>query len=338
MMQVRFWGVRGSIPTPITGADVEAKVAEAYLRMAQDANRPPDGASTDEVKAWMQANLPFHLRSTVGGNTTCIEVRCGKHLIILDMGTGMRPLGNSLFPEIFKEKGITGTIFQSHVHWDHIQGFPFFGPLFMSRRKFDNRFTFHGGKEWERDLQSVLGGQMEAPVFPVDLHEIAKVAMHMDFDDVWSGKEFTIGEGDDQVHVQCLKLHHPQETFGYRIRYRGFVLAWTTDHEPYGDDGITDELNELVADADVWITDCQYSLHQYHGDPKHGNVKRYGWGHSYPQFTAKVGQKAKPKMIVNFHHDPASSDLTVADLATQVNTLSGIPTVYAYEGLTLTVG
>ena len=106
-------------------------------------------------------------RSTFGGNTTCVEVRCDDTLIVMDMWTGLRELGLGLMGETFKNNGLRGTILQSHVHWDHIAGYPFFPQLYMPRKRLDNQFTFYGGKEWDRSLESVLRGQMNPPVFPV---------------------------------------------------------------------------------------------------------------------------------------------------------------------------
>src|SRR5206468_2535106 len=161
------WGVRGSVPAPLTGAKVQAKVAQA-LSIAMRQGLPADEAS---IAAWMQEQLPFIARSTFGGNTSCVEVRCGEQLFINDMGTGLRELGVALLPEMFRSKGIQGHILCSHVHWDHIQGFPFWAQLYFPRTQFDNRFTFHGGLAWKKSLEEVLRGQMNEPVFPVDFEE-----------------------------------------------------------------------------------------------------------------------------------------------------------------------
>lgn len=333
-IKVRFWGVRGSLPAPLVGADVEAKVASALVEASAIGNIPTSG-NPAELKAWIRENLGFVNRATIGGNTTCVEVRCGQELIVLDMGSGVRPLGNALIGEMFakKEKGIHGTFLQSHVHWDHIQGFPFFGPVYMDRRKFDNRFRFYGGKEWDRSLESVLHGQMVNPVFPVDMKEIEQTGIRMEFHTVYDGLSITLGEGADEVKVLCRKLFHPQETYGYRIEYKGEVFVFTTDHEPLGA-GIPDGLTELVKGADQWVTDCQYTQHQYEGKD-FGNIKRHNWGHSYPEYIAEVAKELGVQLVYTTHHDPGADDSRVLEIARQVERLSGVTTVAAYEGLSV---
>ena len=330
---VKPWGVRGSLPAPLVGADVSKKVQAALVKSAQLGTFPQGDAM--EQALWIEKHLEFAERSTIGGNTTCVEVRCGNELIILDMGSGMRPLGNTLIGEMFakKTKGIQGTFLQSHVHWDHIQGYPFFGPLYMDRRKFDNRFRFFGGKEWDSSLEDVLRGQMNGPVFPVIHEEIEQTGMRMEFNTIFDGKSITLGTGDEEVRILCRKLFHPQETYGYRIEYKGEVFVFTTDHEPYGS-GIPEGLEELVKGADLWLTDCQYTQHQYEGK-EFGNIRRHNWGHSYPEYIAGVAKELKVAKVVTTHHDPGADDGRVLNIGKQVQSLSGIETIAAYEGLVL---
>jgi len=364
-MKVKFWGVRGSTPAPITGKQVETKITEATTRFAKDLKDPdylslPSIPDEGNIKKWVH-ELPFSQRATYGGNTSCVEVRCGDQLLILDMGTGLRGLGNSLMPEMFKTGGVKGTILQSHVHWDHIQGFPFFVPLYMPNAKFGNHFTFYGGKEWDGSLEEVLQGQMDHPVFPVKIAEIQQTGMKMDFHTVHDGFEFEVVTGPGEIDrvgnhppvypkavIQCRKLNHPQETFGYRITHYGppkrdasgwapptgpklATIAYCTDHEPYGGSVVHGGLLELAKDADILITDCQYSHDEYCG--KSGGVQKMGWGHSYPEYIAEVAKAANCKSVVTFHHDPSSDDVRIEELAAKVEEESGIRTVPAYEGL-----
>ncbi len=127
-MNIKFWGVRGSVPSPLTPAQVTVKVKEAIELSKQG------------------LPIPFEVESTYGGNTTCVEVNCGNELFILDMGTGVRELGKVQLQQAFKTKELSGTILQSHCHWDHIQGFPFWGPLYLPRSDFNCSFNFFGGK------------------------------------------------------------------------------------------------------------------------------------------------------------------------------------------------
>lgn len=315
-MKATFWGVRGSIPAPLTPEQVRAKVREG-IRLAGD-GRP----------------LPFEVESTHGGNTTCVEIQTGSELFVCDMGTGVRELGRRQLGELLKAKSkdpgsrprLTGTILQSHVHWDHIQGLPFWAPLFLPRRGFDCYFQFFGGKRWDAQLDAVYRGQMSPPEFPVTLEELEQSAMRLEFAAIWDGWSRS---GDTRVLAR--KLFHPQETFGYRVQSTEGTIAFTTDHEPYAS-GLPQGLLELVSGADIWITDCQYSHDEYRGI---GGPQKMGWGHSYPEYIAAVAREAKPKKIVTTHHDPDADDARILAIARQVQELATVETVAAFEGLTV---
>jgi len=329
-LDITFWGVRGSVPSPLVGNQVEDKIAKGIAEaLASDL---PRDAAHDMIRSWIKTQ-PFSHRATYGGNTTCVEVRCDNVPIILDMGTGLRELGIRQMQELFKTKRLEGHILQSHVHWDHIQGVPFWKPLYAPRRMFpDCRFTFYGGKEWELDLQAALRQQMQGQVFPVQFEEIRRIGMTMNFEtvfDMWSAE---LGTKDRPVSVKARKLNHPQETFGYRIACGGKTVAFTTDHEPYAE-GIPRGLLELVKDADLWITDCQYTHDEYTGQK--GGVQKLGWGHSFPEYIAKVAKAAKPATVVTTHHDPEASDEAIEEIAKAVEAGSGIRTIPAHEGLTI---
>lgn len=329
---VRFWGVRGSVPAPITPACVEAKVL-TVLSKAQSV-KGFASFSAEELAQWLRTEVPFEERSTYGGNTTCVEVRCGSVLMLIDMGTGLREFGAAALAETFEKKGLNGFIFQSHVHWDHIQGLPFLPQLYMPKSVVKNSFKFYGGKEWDANLEAVLQGQMDPPKFPVQFGEIRRTGMEMEFHSVHDGWEMTMEDSDgNPVHILARKLNHPQETFGYRITYGSAVFCFTTDHEPYGNDAIHRGLAQLAKNADLWVTDCQYSLGEYLGE--NGTVQKCGWGHSYPEYLATIAKHAGVRRILTTHHDPAASDQHIASLANELEQLSGIMTRAAYEGLTL---
>jgi phosphoribosyl 1,2-cyclic phosphodiesterase len=331
MMNVKFWGVRGSIPTPLSPHQVQGKVREA-VRLAI-ANKP----------------IPFEVESTYGGNTTCVEVNCDDRKFILDMGTGVRELGKVQLAEALQSKVLRATILQSHVHWDHIQGFPFWAPMYLDRNKFDCQFDFFGGKQWDSQLDLVYRGQMDAPYFPVNLRELEVIGAHVNFQtihDRWEKLYFnSIERGDSSenfftedvldVRILARKLNHPQETFGYRIDHDGKSLAFTTDHEPYGSsDGIHQGLAELVKNVDVWITDCQYSHDEYNGSK---GPQKMGWGHSFPEYIGRVASMMGVKRVITTHHDPDSDDYRVTDLSNQVHIVGQVPAKAAYEGLIVAV-
>ncbi len=330
-IRVKFWGVCGSIPRPLDPAEITDKIAQG-INLALQHGLTRD-ANPEHIRTWMERELTFEQRSTYGGNTTCVEVMCDDELIILDMGTGIRPLGNDLLKRIFaSKKAIKGTILQSHMHWDHIQGFPFWKLLYLPNTLFANEFTFYGGREWDKSLEDVLKGQMNAPVFPVDLREIAKTGLRMHFETVWDGRQIEIPTSNGPIKILCQKLHHPQETYGYRIEYCGEIFTFCTDHEPFA--AVDRKLITLAQNADIFVTDCQYSEHDYSGHA--GKVQKIGWGHSFPGYIAEVVRIAQPKLVITTHHEPDSSDEQIAQLAQEVERLSGITTYAANEGLTLT--
>lgn len=318
MIKTKFWGVRGSVPSPLTPAQVETKVRAAF----EAAER---GDSFDMLR--------FDERATFGGNTTCVEVNVNGELFIFDMGTGVRELGKQQMKDLMAmdttSRVLKGTILQSHVHWDHIQGLPFWAPMYLPRKQFYCLFDFYGGKQWDSKLDEVYRGQMDSPYFPVNLLELETTAMKMNFNTIYDGWELNKFFDCATLNVLAKKLNHPQETFGYRIEYKDKVIAFTTDHEPYAA-GLPRGLLELVSNADVWITDCQYTHDDYVG--KRGPQKM-GWGHSYPEYIAAVAKEAKPKMVVTTHHDPDANDTQIVTIARAVQDMAKIVTVPAYEGL-----
>lgn len=335
---LRCWGARGSLPAPLVGQQVEDKQVRALLKYAAN---PVSFTNETEARDWLRRQLAFADRSTYGGNTTCYEVRCRNGLVILDMGSGLRELGRSLMPQTLRHRRLSGLILQSHVHWDHIQGFPFWSQLYLPRRVFNNEFLFCGGKAWDAQLESVLVGQMNPPVFPVSMGELQHTGMRMNFRTVFDGWSSDFnggvigGDSDARVSVLARKLNHPQETFGYRLTCGEQTLAFTTDHEPYAD-GVPAGLLELVRDADVWLTDCQYSHDTYVGADN--GPQRHGWGHSFPEYLARVALVARPKLIMLTHFDPADDDDTITARAQHLEWLCGIPVRAAFEGMQLAIG
>ena len=329
-VKVKFWGVRGSVPTPLTSADLAKRISQLIKEYA--------ATSTDRIYPDFELFLELRKQPlTYGGNTSCVEVRYGDHIFALDMGTGLRPFGNSLFPEMFQKKGIRVNFFISHVHWDHIQGLPFFGPLYINKETgITNEFNFFGGTDWQKNAEMCLRGQMDPPNFPVSFRELLKTT-EMHFEDLYDMRNFSI-LGDDIVKVAFRKLNHPQETYGVRLQFpNGKVVAYTTDNEPYDPARPDPRLVSLAKNADLWITDCQYTREVYNGE--HGGVCRHGWGHSYPEAVAKTALEANVKKVLLFHHDPGASDEQILGIENYTRSLirhagvSGIAVQAAYEGL-----
>jgi len=329
MMRVQFWGDRGSVPAPLTGAAVQQKVRDALIGYAAKREQYPEL----DADAYMRS-LPVSAVSTYGGNTSCVEVCCDDTRLVLDMGTGIRPLGNSLFGEMLKNRGLDITFLVSHVHWDHIQGLPFFGPLYINKETgIKNTWNFYGGTNWMQTVEVCLHGQMDPPNFPVSWDEIAAITHKIDPHSLYDMKQFEVGP----VKVKTRKLNHPQETYGFRIEYDGKVFAYTTDNEPFDPSNPDPRLLELCRGADVWVTDSQYLKSIYEG--KEGGVPRHGWGHSYPEAVAATAVLGDVHRTVLFHYDPASSDERIEQMQSICQGLleSGQTAIAAKEGLVIEV-
>ncbi len=227
----------------------------------------------------------------VGGNTSCVEVRCGDELIILDGGTGLRKLGAKLS----KEQPLRARMFFSHVHWDHIQGFPFFAPAFVK----GNVIELFGATNVTGTLEETLAGQMNFPNFPVRL---AEMGAEMSFHDI--DKDQALDFGGGSVTVRVSGLNHPQGVLAYRIEHRGRSMVYATDTE-HGE-SIDQGLVELAREADVLVYDAQYTPEEYTGEE--GVAPKVGWGHSTMMEGVKVARTADVKRLILFHHDPEQDD------------------------------
>jgi phosphoribosyl 1,2-cyclic phosphodiesterase len=242
--QLKFWGVRGSIPTPGSGT------------------------------------------VRYGGNTSCVEVRNGDDIIILDAGTGLRALGGALLAE-FKNQPLNLTLLLTHTHWDHIQGLPFFAPIYNPRCRL-RIVGAHGSRE---SLVNALTGQMESTYFPVPF---AKVPGNIEIEEV-TDFNFSIGP----VQVRALRSNHPGLCFGYRLFSPDSLIVFFPDSEPRAD-GEDGEMVEFIRDADVLILDSQYDAAEY--------KTHVGWGHGCLDDSVEVALKAGVCRLFLFHHDPSHDD------------------------------
>jgi phosphoribosyl 1,2-cyclic phosphodiesterase len=271
-MLVRFWGVRGSTPTPQT------------------------------------ENMRY------GGNTSCVEVRLNDHLYIFDCGTGFRNLGKHLNAN---GAGVNAHIFISHFHWDHIQGIPFFRPLYEGT---DNRFIFYSSKR-RRGLQRLLEDQMEDPYFPVDM---SQMAARRDFRDIPDGP---MSMPHCTIHTKW--LNHPQGSLGFRLESKDGVLVYATDNEP-GHPVFDKEVRKLAEGADILIYDAQYLPDEY-------ETQRRGWGHSHWREAVNIVLESGAKELVLFHHDPDHDDACIDRIVNEASNY--YPRVRAAaEGMEIRVG
>ena len=275
MFSVRFWGVRGSIPTP--------------------------GPSTAQI----------------GGNTTCVELRAGAETFIFDAGSGLRGLGRALLGQM----PVVARMFFSHVHWDHIQGFPFFAPAFIK----GNRFDLFGARKLTNTLAETLAGQMNFPNFPVSLGDMAA---QMNFHDLQEGEAVACGD----AVITTAQLNHPGGCFGYRVDFGGHAVVFATDTEHYS---CPDSRLVALADgADVLIYDAMYTPEEYAGAD--GRQPRTGWGHSTWEEGVRVARAAGVRKLVLFHHDPDHDDAEVRRIEEAAQ--RAFPhTTAAFEGLVLQI-
>lgn len=270
----------------------------------------------------VRGSIPTPGRDTaeIGGNTSCVEVRAGKLILIFDGGTGLRLLGQKLL----KEMPLTAHIFFSHVHWDHIQGFPFFAPAFVP----GNKIHLYGGNNVSRTLEEALAGQMDNPSFPVHL---SQMAAEMTFRDLREGQVLALPDGEGaEVSIRTTRGNHPNGVWVYRVEHGGKVMVYATDTEHYA---ITDpKLLAASKNADVLIYDSQYTPEEYAGSM--GGGPKTGWGHSTFEEGAKIAKGAGVKQLVLFHHDPGQSDAAVREKEKRAQAVFA-NTVAAAEGLVI---
>ncbi len=261
-MKIRFWGVRGSIPSP--------------------------GPQTVRY----------------GGNTTCIEVRSDNgELIILDAGTGIFPLSQSLFPEF----PLQAHIFNTHTHWDHIQGLPFFIPFFVS----GNQVNIYGASDpiSQKGISEILTTQLQYRFFPIREAELkAEIA----YQSLVESQKIHIG---DAVITPVL-MNHPVINFGYRVDCHGKSMFFTGDHEPASNiyapedeehdeyQTLIDQKNQSIIDAiqgvDVMISDASYTPEEY--------PAKKGWGHGTYDMGMAMARDAGVGKLYCTHHEPTRSD------------------------------
>ena len=238
------------------------------------------------VRGSIACASPNHVE--FGGNTSCIEISAGGEKIILDAGTGIRNLGHWLL-----RKDITrATILMSHTHWDHINGFPFFGPAFMKDRSFN---IMAGHLMDDGGIRNILAGQMADPTFPVPLEAMQA---HMTFEDFRAGDSFGLGT-NGRIRVRTTPLNHPNGATAYRIEFAGKSVCYVTDTEHVV--GQPDQnILGLIEGADLVIYDSTYTDKEF--------PSRIGWGHSTWQEGIRLARAAKAKSLAIFHHDPDHED------------------------------
>jgi phosphoribosyl 1,2-cyclic phosphodiesterase len=256
-----------------------------------------------------------------GGNTPCLElVAPDGTQFILDCGTGLRMLGSRWsVPDGGRSNGTH--ILVTHYHWDHIQGIPFFAPLYVESNEF-HFYSFRSKFLGKESLKQVFEAQMATPYFPVDL---SAMCAKRKFKEVDGGDTIVIG--DNKITARW--LNHPQGCLGFRIETPAGTVVYATDNEP-GDAKLEENLRLLAADADILINDAQYT-------PEQLATTRRGWGHSSWREGVKIAQQVHAKTLVLFHHDPDSTDRMVDSILRQAR--EDFDSVFAAsEGMVITLG
>ena len=278
-MKIKFWGVRGSIPCP--------------------------GPNTVKY----------------GGNTACIEIYFAdiNRRIIIDAGSGIRELGNYLLSDPASNSPVKVDIFLSHSHWDHIMGFPFFGPIYIPTTK----LRVYGPVTYEDTIKEVIGGQFTYRYFPVRQSELSSDITYIDL------KEgcYDLGDG---IKLTAKYLNHPVLCLGYRFEYQGKVFCTVYDTEPFQNIFCTDPAdpsydeaiaregqeaadlaNSLVeaffSNADLIVYDVQYTRNEYESS-------KVGWGHTSIEYAISSSIRNKVKQVALFHHDPVRTDRQIDEL------------------------
>jgi phosphoribosyl 1,2-cyclic phosphodiesterase len=247
-----------------------------------------------------------------GGNTSCVEMRCGGNLLIFDAGTGLRALGLSLAAEA---KPVDAELFCSHTHFDHICGFPFFAPCYAPGSK----IRVWAGHLNGRDIRDVFHTAMSDPLFPNVMGELAR---GIEFRNFTCGETLAPRPG---IAIKTAPLNHPGGATGYRVEWNGKTVAYVTDTEhPAG--GFDQSVLGLVSGADIMVYDANYTEDDY--------GPHEGWGHSTWQAAVRVAERAGARTLVLFHHDPARTDAMLDAIAAEAGRARP-GTLVAREGLTL---
>lgn len=280
-MKVKFWGVRGSLPTPLTPEKIRTKIEAVVQRISvcdlQDSNS----------RERFVSSLPPSIYGTVGGNSACVEITTKQNdTFILDAGTGIRLLGKKL---IQQEKKVFH-IFISHFHWDHIQGLPFFDPAYHK----ETELHFYSPSE---NIQKILNNQMKYPEFPVTMDVFTKNVHYHIIDQNFP---FYV----NGIKVSCKKMSHPGDSYSYSFCEDGKTFIYATDIEIFTKDFEKDGKNDVFFDqADVLVIDSQYTAEEA--------VEKENWGHSAFCYAVDFASAWNIKKIFLFHHDPGYDDKKV---------------------------
>jgi len=262
---------------------IQSKIVRA---LQEAAARQVDLSSPGTIEEFV-AGLPLATRGTVGGNTSCISVETREGIVIFDAGTGIRELGEALMEREFARGQGKATIFFTHTHWDHIQGFTFFRPAFVP----GNRFTIHYVHPY---VEQVVIGQMNAEWFPV---RFRNMRADLEFNQIKEGEAVEVAG----LEIRSKALQHPGIAYAYRVENSAssFVLATDGEYKSLSASD-TKEYIDFFSSADVLIFDSMYSVRD--------SIIKEDWGHSSALIGADIARQAGVKQLILFHHDPGAGD------------------------------
>lgn len=285
-MLIRFWGTRGSLPTPLNRNAVRQKLHQALL--AAKGRRFEDA---EEIDRFLD-ELPFSVSGTYGGNSSCVEIAGeGDEYVLCDLGSGAREMGVRVLQQKGPQRKGVYNVFLSHVHWDHIMGFPFFPPAYIP----GNVIHLHG---CHKVLREAFERQQSDPCFPVNFHGLGAT---IDFIELEPGRTYEIAG----LTVRPILQNHAGDSYGYRFARDGRTMVYSTDCEHKFQ--VLDETYPFIdfyRDADLLIFDAMYSL------ANSISVKE-DWGHSSNMVAVELAQLAGVKHLVLYHHEPIFDNRTI---------------------------
>jgi len=293
-MRVRFWGTRGSLPVSITADDIKGKIVEALLAAAGR-----NLSSRADVESFVERDLPFAISHTYGGNSSCVELDLGtEDHVLCDLGTGARSFGLNVLARKGLRTPCTFHVFISHLHWDHIMGFPFFGPAYVP----GTHIRIHGCHDV---LESAFRLQQAPPCFPV---EFSQLAADIEFLKLAPGRAHEISG----VRVTPAPQMHSGDSYGYRFETDGKVIVYTTDSEHKLENRAqTERFVQFFQGADLVVFDAMYSLAD-------AISVKADWGHSSNIIGVELCQMARVRHLVLFHHEPAYDDATIEGVLREI--------------------
>lgn len=286
-MRVKIWGCRGSIPVATNSKEIQFKLIKA-LRAASGKSFATD----DAAQQFVSENLPWSISNSYGGNTSCVEIITDSpNFMLCDLGSGLREFGQKILKEVGTAVPQVYNVFMSHLHWDHIMGFPFFIPAYIP----GNKIRIHS---CHPNPQEAFYRQQSDPCFPVHFDSLSA---DIEFVEVTPDQPFIV----DGTTVTAVKQYHGGESYGYRFDREGRSVVYSTDSEHKQEN--EDEMEifvELFKNADVVVFDAQYSL----ADTQ---TLKEDWGHSSNVIGVELCSRAKAKKLVLFHHEPCFDDETL---------------------------